>query len=221
MQTFIAQEQRCLTRVWLTNTPSWNTQYVTEFKRGRIYCKLAEAGKGEGFNGGRYITVSFLYAIIPIWIMFFALGMTSDKEVLDVIGIEDLDASLVNIILATVKEAGEQCEDFRKADKAREYVDCLVKSTKFPPTESFDEYVDKYLFKGIKGKREKALFLGYMVKCLLLGFAGKRKCDNKDDFRLVMQSNIYYSNPWKISFTPLNSYGIAISAFSLKFANNN
>ncbi|KAJ1701311.1 hypothetical protein LUZ63_001090 [Rhynchospora breviuscula] len=182
-KTFIAQEQRCLTRIWLTNTPSWNVGYVTEFKRSRVYCKLAEAGKGEGFNGGRYITISFLYATFPIWILFFALGVTSDKEVLSVIGIEDLDASLVNIILATVKEAGEQCKDFRNVGKAREYVDQLVKSSKFPPTEPFDEYVDKYLFKGIEGLREKALFLGYMVKCLLLGFSGKRKCDNKDDFR--------------------------------------
>ncbi|KAJ1704557.1 hypothetical protein LUZ63_004336 [Rhynchospora breviuscula] len=177
-KTFIAQEQRCLTRIWLTNTPSWSVGYVTEFKRGRIYCKLAGAEKGEVFIGGRYITVSFLYTTFPIWILFFALGLMSDKEVLNAIGIEDLDASLADIILATVKEASGQCEDFRKADKAREYVDRLVKSS-----ESFDEYVDKYLFKGIKGKREKALFLGYMVKCLLLGFSGKRKCDSKDDFR--------------------------------------
>ncbi|KAJ3677345.1 hypothetical protein LUZ60_003069 [Juncus effusus] len=181
---FHAQEQRCLSRIWLTDKPSWSVSYITEFKRGRVYAKLAE--KGDGLNGGKYVSLFFLYATFPIWIMFFALGMKSDKEILDMIGIEDVEkcgSGLVNVILETIKEAGEQCEGFRKIEKAREFVDGLVKNSKFPPSESFDEYVDKFLFKGIKGQREKAMYLGYMVKCLLLGFSGKRKCDNKDDFR--------------------------------------
>ncbi|XP_072980708.1 DNA-directed RNA polymerases IV and V subunit 2-like [Typha angustifolia] len=182
-KTFIAQEQRCLTRLWVTDKPSWTVSYISEVKRKRIYIKLVELPKGEGYNGGRFINLFFLYATMPIWIMFFALGASSDKEVFEMLDLEDCNAALVNIILATIKESDEQCEGFRKGDKARDYVDEQIKNSKFPPTESFEEYVSKYLFPGISGNRQKALILGYMVKCLLLAFSGKRKCDNKDDFR--------------------------------------
>ncbi|RWW25168.1 hypothetical protein BHE74_00019574 [Ensete ventricosum] len=115
--------------------------------------------------------------------MFFALGASSDKEVLEMIDLKDCDAGMINIILATIKDADEQFEGFRSLDKAREHVNALIKNAKFPPSESFDEYVAKYLFPNIIGHRTKARFLGYMVKCLLLSSFGKRKCDNKDDFR--------------------------------------
>ncbi|CAL9147350.1 unnamed protein product [Musa hybrid cultivar] len=182
-KTFIGQEQRCLTRLWVIDKPVATVSYLSEIKRKRIYVKLVEAPKAEGFHGGKVISVYFLYATMPIWIMFFALGASSDKEVLEMIDLKDCDAGMINIILATIKDADEQFEGFRSLDKAREHVNALIKNAKFPPSESFDEYVAKYLFPNIIGHRTKAHFLGYMVKCLLLSSFGKRKCDNKDDFR--------------------------------------
>nr|CAD1830400.1 unnamed protein product [Ananas comosus var. bracteatus] len=182
-KTFIAQEQRCLTRLWVTDRPVWTVSYISEIKRKRIYIKLLESPKAEGSNGRRVISLYFLYATAPIWLMFFALGASSDKEIFEMIDLEDCSASIVNILLATIKETDEQFEGFRKEDKAREYINEQIKNAKFPPSESFDEYVSKYLFPGVSGHRQKALSLGYMVKCLLLAFSGKRKCDNKDDFR--------------------------------------
>ncbi|TVU25948.1 hypothetical protein EJB05_28471, partial [Eragrostis curvula] len=35
----------------------------------------------------------------------------------------------------------------------------------------------------ISENRNKAFFLGYMVKCRLMAYSGKRKCNNKEDFR--------------------------------------
>jgi len=142
-----------------------------------------ESTKSEDFSGSKIISISFLYATMPIWLMFFALGISSDKEAFDVIDMHDCDASVINTISATIKESDELCEGFRKSDKARQYVDELVKKSRFPPAESFDDYINKFLFPDISGYRNKALFLGYMVKCLLMAFIGKRKCDNKDDFR--------------------------------------
>ncbi|XP_010937061.1 DNA-directed RNA polymerases IV and V subunit 2 [Elaeis guineensis] len=193
-KTFIAQEQRHLARVWVTDKPSWAVSYLSEIKRKRIYIKLVEAPKAEGFSGGKVVNFFFLYATIPVWIMFFALGASSDKEVFEMIDLGESSADLINIILATVKnadehykkfreDADEHDKNFRRIDKAQDYVNGQVKVSKFPPSESFDEYVDKFLFPNIYGHRQKALFLGYMVKCLLLACFGKRKCDNKDDFR--------------------------------------
>ncbi|XP_044968321.1 DNA-directed RNA polymerases IV and V subunit 2-like [Hordeum vulgare subsp. vulgare] len=180
---FIAQEQRCLTRIWVADRPVWTVSYLSEIKRRRIYVKLIDSTKNDDFSGSKIISISFLYANLPIWLMFFALGIPSDKEAFDMIDMGDCDASVINAISATIRESDELCEGFRKSDKARQCVDDLVKSSKFPPGESFDDYVDKYLFPGIKGNRNKAFFLGYMVKCLLMAFTGKRRCDNKDDFR--------------------------------------
>ncbi|KAF7004456.1 hypothetical protein CFC21_019670 [Triticum aestivum] len=180
---FIAQEQRCLTRIWIADRPVWTVSYLSEIKRRRIYVKLIDSTKNNDFSGSKIISISFLYANMPIWLMFFALGVSSDKEAFDMIDMGDCDASVINAISATISESDELCEGFRKSDKARQCVDDLVKSSKFPPGESFDDYIAKYLFPGIKGNRNKALFLGYMVKCLLMAFTGKRRCDNKDDFR--------------------------------------
>ncbi|XP_062183913.1 DNA-directed RNA polymerases IV and V subunit 2-like isoform X2 [Phragmites australis] len=180
---FIAQEQRCLSRIWITDRPCWTVSFMSEIKRQRIYVKLVESTKSADFSESKIISMSFLYGTMPIWLMFFALGISSDKEAFDVIDMQDCDASVINTISATIKESDELCEGFRKSDKARQYVDELIKNSKFPPTEPFDDYVARYLFPGISGNKNKALFLGYMVKCLLMAFTGKRKCDNKDDFR--------------------------------------
>uniref|UniRef100_A0ACD5UFI6 Uncharacterized protein n=1 Tax=Avena sativa TaxID=4498 RepID=A0ACD5UFI6_AVESA len=182
-KVFIAQEQKCLTRIWVADRPYWTVSYLSEIKKRKIYIKLIDSTKNNDLSGSKIIEISFLYANMPIWLMFFALGISSDKEAFEMIDMGDCDASVINAISATISESDELCEGFRKTDKARQYVDDLVKSQKFPPEESFDEYVAKNLFPGIRGNRNKAYFLGYMVKCLLMAFTRRRKCDNKDDFR--------------------------------------
>ncbi|KAL5216111.1 hypothetical protein ABZP36_007512 [Zizania latifolia] len=182
-KVFIAQEQRCLTRIWVDDRPCLTVSFLSEIRRRRIYVKLIDSSKNEDFSGSKIISISFLNVNLPIWLIFFALGISSDKAVFDMIDMQDCDACVINTITTTIKESDELCEGFRKTDKARQYVDELIKNSKFPPAESFDDYIDKYMFPSITGKRNKALFLGYMVKCLLMAFTGKRKCDNRDDFR--------------------------------------
>lgn len=115
--------------------------------------------------------------------MFFALGVSSDKEAFDIIDIQECDASVANIISATITESHEQCEGFQREGRASEYIDKLIRNTKFPPKGSFDEYIGRHMFPDVSGNRSKALFLGYMVRCLLLASSGNRKSDNRDDFR--------------------------------------
>ncbi|XP_047069408.1 DNA-directed RNA polymerases IV and V subunit 2-like isoform X2 [Lolium rigidum] len=158
-KVFIAQEQKCLTRIWVADRPCWTVSYSSEIKIRRIYIKLIDSTKNND------------------------ISISSDKEAFEMIDTGDSDASVMDAISATINESDELCEGFRKSSKARQYVDDLVKSQKFPPAESFDDYVSKNLFPGIRGNRNKAYFLGYMVKCLLMAFTGRRKCDNKDDFR--------------------------------------
>lgn len=118
-----------------------------------------------------------------MWILFFALGLKSDKEVVDLIDYSTDDARIINVLFASIYDADEKCPNFRRTDKAFKYVEQLMKACRFPPEESLDACLQKYLFPSLNNLKKKALFLGYMVKSLFQGYIGQRKCDNRDDFR--------------------------------------
>ncbi|KAK1358122.1 hypothetical protein POM88_051378 [Heracleum sosnowskyi] len=46
---------------------------------------------------------------IPIWILFFALGASSDKEVVKLIDVDVEDGRTVNIIIASIHHADKEC----------------------------------------------------------------------------------------------------------------
>ncbi|KAA8515253.1 hypothetical protein F0562_018517 [Nyssa sinensis] len=183
-KTFIAQEQTCLRRLWLSNSPTWTVAYRSIAKRKRVYIKLVETPRVEHIRGGeKVLTVYFSVTEIPIWILFFALGVSSDREVVNLIDSDTEDASIVNILVASIHDADKKCEDFRRGGKALNCLDKLIKNCRFPPEESVDDCIINYLFPSLTGFKRKARFLGYMVKCLLQAYTGRRKVDNRDDFR--------------------------------------
>ncbi|XP_043716099.1 DNA-directed RNA polymerases IV and V subunit 2-like [Telopea speciosissima] len=182
-KTFIAQEQICLRRLWVSSKPTWTVAYRSDLKRRRVYMKLIEPAKLEEAHKGKILNVYFLVATMPIWILFFALGISSDKEIIDMIDLDINDATFRNILFSSILDADKECNDFRKNGKALKYVDELFKKAKFPPKECTEDCFKDHLFPALTGLRQKALFLAYMVKCLLLSYTGKRKCENRDDFR--------------------------------------
>ncbi|KAG5225189.1 DNA-directed RNA polymerase [Salix suchowensis] len=183
-KVFIAQEQICMKRLWISNSQGWTVSYKSEVKRNRLIVRLVELSKLEYIKGEKKgLCVYFLSIEIPIWILFFALGVRSDKEVIDLIDYASNDASIVNIFFASIHDADEKCEHFRREDKALDFVDKMLRKTRFPPKESIEDAISAYLFPRLNSRRHKARFLGYMVKCLLEAYTGHRKCDNRDSFR--------------------------------------
>ncbi|TYH61269.1 hypothetical protein ES332_D07G039500v1 [Gossypium tomentosum] len=181
---FIAQEQISLKRLWISNIQGWTVAYRSEVKRNRLIIRLVENSKVEYIKGGeKILTVFFLSIEIPVWILFFALGVRSDKEVVSLIDYGSSDSSISNILFASIRDADWKCRNFREESAALNHLDRLRKETRFPPEESVEECLGKYLFPSLKGFKQKARFLGYMVKSLLQAFTGHRKCDNRDDFR--------------------------------------
>lgn len=184
LQTFVAQEQICLKRLWLASSPSWVVSYRHTFKRKRVYVKLLDSPKVEDIGGGeKVITVYFSVTEIPIWVLFFALGVSSDKEAVNLIDADVEDGNIVNILIASIHDADKKCENFRRRGMALKYVEKLIKSCQFPPAESVEECFSNFLFSNLIGFKRKARFLAYMVKCLLEAYTGRRKVDNRDDFR--------------------------------------
>ncbi|KAF7830355.1 DNA-directed RNA polymerases IV and V subunit 2 [Senna tora] len=183
-KTFIAQEQIYPKRLWIINSPFWTVSYKSLVKRNRLIIKLAGNTRSEDIKGGeKVLTVYFLSVEIPVWILFFAFGVSSDREAIELIDYCKADASIQNILFASIRDADESCEGFRKGNLALSHIEGLIKSSKFPPTESVEECLSMYAFPNIRGSKRKARFLAYMVKCLLLAYTGRRKCDNRDDFR--------------------------------------
>lgn len=184
LQVFVAQEQICLKRLWVSNSMGWTVAYKSENKRNRLIVRLVDMSKFEDIKGGeKVLSVYFLSTEIPIWILFFALGVSSDKEIVNLIDFTCEDCSILNILFASIHDADNKCDEFRKGRNALKYVDKLIKGTTFPPGESTEECMNTYLFPSLHGTKQKARFLGYMVKCLLQAYSGRRKCDNRDDFR--------------------------------------
>lgn len=184
LQTFIAQEQSCLKRLLITNSQGLTVAYRSEVKRHRLIIRLSGISKLENVEGvEKVLSVYFMSTEIPVWIWFFALGVSSDKEVIDLIDYGIEDASISNILFASIRDADERKDDFRRGKNALRYVEDAIKSTTFPPGESIEDCISMYLFPNMRGLKQKARFLGYMVKCLLQTSIGLRKCDNRDDFR--------------------------------------
>lgn len=180
---FIAQEQIFLKRLWVSNIPYWAVAFKSQMKRNRMVVKLVE-GSTEGItNGEKLLTVYFLSVEIPVWILFFALGVTSDKEIVDLIDYGEANGRIENILFASIREADDKCEAFRRGKNALLFLEERVKGVQFPPAESIDECFNMYVFPNVKGLKRKARYLAYMVKVLLLAYTGRRKTDNRDDFR--------------------------------------
>ncbi|KAF4373737.1 hypothetical protein G4B88_002241, partial [Cannabis sativa] len=205
-KTFIAQERICMKRLWITSNPFPTVAYQSEVKRNRLIIRLAPS-QVEDVKPDKVLTVYFLSTEIPIWILFFSLGVSSDKEVVNLIDYGSDDASISNILFASISTADKACDGFRRSKAALTYVDKKLKKTKFPPKESIEECVDMYVFPNLRSTQQKARFLGYMVKCLLLAATGRRKCNNKDDFRnkrldlagelLERELRAHVSHAWK------------------------
>ncbi|PIN04091.1 RNA polymerase II, second largest subunit [Handroanthus impetiginosus] len=181
-KTFIAQEQICLKRLWVAKDPMWTIAYRPISKRKRIYIKLVP--KVENIVGGdKILTVYFYVTEMPIWLLFFALGVPNDKEVVKLIDADVEDSAIVNILVGSIYDADKKYEGFRKEKNAIKHIKELMQACRFPPSESVEECIKNYLFPHLGSPEQKACFLAYMVKCLLEAYRGRRKVDNRDDLR--------------------------------------
>lgn len=181
-KTFIAQEQICLKRLWVSKDPTWTVAYRPIMKRRRIYVKLVPKTE-QVLGGDKVLTVYFYVTEIPLWVLFFALGIRNDKEAVKLIDVDLEDSAIANLLLASIYYADKKCEGFRKEGNAIESIKKLMQGCKFPPTESVEECIRNYLFPHLTSPGQKAAFLAYMVKCLLEAYRGCRKVDNRDDLR--------------------------------------
>lgn len=104
------------------------------------------------------LTVYFYVTEIPIWLLFFALGVPSDSKVVKMIDLDIEDSAIANILGASIYDADKKYEGFRKEGNAIKHIKELMQDSKFPPTESVEECVNNYLFSHLKSLKRRPVF---------------------------------------------------------------
>ena len=107
-----------------------------------------------------------------MWILFFALSISSEKEVIDLIDYRTEDGIGSNVLFHSIHYADRKCETFCKgaAKEAHEFVDEKIKGSTFFPNECIEDCFNKYLFPNVKGMKQKAqVFFGSYGKVPLGG----------------------------------------------------
>jgi len=91
----------------------------------------------------------FLSVEVPVWVLFFVVGVISNKDVVDLIGCDNYNIRIHNILLVSVYNANEKCGTFWRVRNAFQYLEKCIKSVQFLPSKSIEECLEIYVFPGI------------------------------------------------------------------------
>lgn len=128
---------------------------------------------------------------IPVFILFRALGIIPDKNILEYI-IGDLSTREAETMLQLLQPTLEASIEVQTQDAAFDYMFNLSNIRKFITKDTIDKYkyitdvIERHLFPHIgKSYTKKAYYLGYMVRKLLLGIMEKIPVDDRDHLQSV------------------------------------
>jgi DNA-directed RNA polymerase II subunit RPB2 len=116
---------------------------------------------------------------VPLFIVFRALGITTDKEIIETCLLDiDKYSSLVDLFIPSVHDAGP----IMTRTNALQYIAQLAK---VKTTDNALLILTDYLLPhiGETNFREKAYFLGYMTQRLLLAYSGLESPIDRDSYR--------------------------------------
>ena len=162
---------------------------------------------GKSNHAGNIIrlTASFLKSDIPLFVMFRALGIESDKEIYAHI-VYDLDDPKQQRIIQHLSACAEDACDIHTQDDAFTVLLKILGTTGTPK-----EYLENrktavqilkntirndFLSHTGTSYKKKALYLGYMVKKLLSIYLGYKDYDNRDSYlhKRIDTPGVLYSN---------------------------
>jgi DNA-directed RNA polymerase beta subunit len=142
---------------------------------------------------GRYIraNIHHIKTDIPLFILFKALGVCNDKEIIEYIVYDlsvDLNINLMNELVACIEESNTiVCQK-----DALEYLSKYLNITGYPKEILFNKIHRINIVKNVLEKEflphvgreftKKALYLGYMVNKLLKCYLGLRNFDDRDSY---------------------------------------
>ena len=163
------------------------------------------SGKSNHIGNVIRMSASFIRAEIPLFVMFRALGIESDKDIYAHI-VYNLDDIKNQRMIANLAASAEDAADIHTQQDALAHILRYMGSTGTP--KEYLEQPDRAIqvLKGIihndflshvgKSYRKKALYLGYMVRKILSIHLGYMDFDNRDSYlnKRIDTPGILFSN---------------------------
>jgi DNA-directed RNA polymerase-4/5 subunit 2 len=146
--------------------------------KNKITVKLEKTAKGK-----EVLTVRFFAVTVPLVLLFYALGVKSDREMMHLVGCASDDYEMSHVLVSSLHKTEAELKDFRNKKAVWGYINLQLKKSKYPKNKNAEEVLNAHLFPYIEGHKQKAMFLGYMVNCLLSSYFGRRQIESKDDYR--------------------------------------
>ena len=198
-KTVLGQERAAENKVMCLNVKKNNTKWswVAEIKSVPIFKCISPkqinvyiGSKDEGHGHLIEITIPRIKKPIPIFILFRALGIISDKEISEYI-LLDIEQPKLKKMIYALKASIIQASKYNTQELAFQYI---VNNVMFTPinmtkdegikkkTEFAQSVLDNDLFPHCITKEQKIYFLGYTINKLLRTSFGWRKKDDRDSY---------------------------------------
>lgn len=160
-------------------------QATTPFAVRLYRAKGAEGNEKSRCQGQIVVQLPYLKTEIPICILFRALGVIADKDILERIVYDLNDEPMVALLKPSLEEAA----DFYSQDVCLDFLGKrgqTLGASKTKRIEFANELLQRHMLPHIGMEpgceQRKALFLGYMVHRLLAGALGRQQEDDRDHF---------------------------------------
>ena len=199
-KTVLAQERAAENKVYCFNTSKKNSKwmYTAEVKSvpdtkiiSPKQINVMISKKNNGFGHSIYVQLPRMKQPVPLFVLFRALGVISDKEICSYI-LLDSDAKQLEPMLFNLKASIIDANKYLDEESCFNY---LVKNAMYTlinvtPEEGLKKKQDftrdilnRDLFPHCKNKTQRLYYLGYMVKCIIQCKLGIHQPDDRDDYR--------------------------------------
>jgi DNA-directed RNA polymerase beta subunit len=146
---------------------------------------LNMSGKLNHMGRSIRLNTSFIRSEIPVFIMFRALGILSDKEIIQHI-VYDLDNKDNQRIIVQLMACCDDASEIHTQEQAEEVLIKIMtgvnKTTQNATKVLRENIVNDFLPHVGKNYRRKALYLGYMIRKMIRIYLGYDSYDNRDSY---------------------------------------
>jgi DNA-directed RNA polymerase II subunit RPB2 len=196
-KTCLGQERAAENQVYCFNISKNNTKWIwlAEIKSVPDWkcispkqISLMISSKNNGFGNSLYLQIPRVKQPIPLFIIFRALGIITDKDICQKILLDiDKNNEMLPLLQASIIDSNQ----YLTQENAFNYIMSQViftplnmdKETGIKKKHEFtDDVINNDLFPHCKTKTQKIYFLGYMTLKLLQTFKGKRNPDDRDSY---------------------------------------
>jgi DNA-directed RNA polymerase beta subunit len=196
-RTVLAQERAAENKVYCFDTSSGNSKWCYEAEIKSVpdhkiispkQIKIKITNKNNGFGKPLFVELPRLREPVKLFILFRALGVTSDKEICDIILLDSAhDKSMLYALRGSIVEANTVMTQEEAFDQILRKVNYTpIKMTeeegKLKKIQFAHDVLDNDLFPHCKTKKEKLYFLGYMTHRLISCYLGKTIPDDRDSY---------------------------------------